>query len=115
MKNQNVIKQTLTQPPHTHTHAHTHTHIHTHTHTHTHTHACTHAHRVNAIKLLSKKKWQPPNLYISHPFSELSPLSSKIFGTPQVTQLLEGPTPPLPHPFNKGEGVPAMYVLSDQV
>ena len=78
MKNQNVIKQTLTQPPHTHTHART------------------HAHRVNAIKLLSKKKWQPPNLYISHPFSELSPLSSKIFGTPQVTQLLEGPTPPPP-------------------
>ena len=90
-------------------------HTHTHTHTHTHMHARTHAHRVNAIKLLSKKKWQPPNLYISHPFSELSPLSSKIFGTPQVTQLLEGPTPPLPHPFNKGEGVPAMYVLSDQV
>ena len=35
------------------------------------------------------KKWQPPP-----PFSGLSSLSSKIFGTPpQVTQSLEGPTP----------------------
>ena len=39
------------------------------------------------------KKWQPPS-----PFSELSSISSKIFGTPQVTQFLEGPTLPLPHP-----------------
>ena len=35
------------------------------------------------------------------PFSGLSPLSSKIFGTPQVTQFFGGPTP---LPFNKGGG-----------
>ena len=41
------------------------------------------------------------------PFSRLSRLSSKIFGTPppHVAQVLEGPTPyPLPLPFNKGGG-----------
>ena len=40
------------------------------------------------------KKWQPPHFCITPYFSELSPLSSKIFGTPlpQVTQFLEGPT-----------------------
>ena len=53
MKNQNVIKQTLTQPPHTHTHAHTHTHTHTHTrmHAHTHTHTHTHTSRSTIIEL----------------------------------------------------------------
>ena len=41
------------------------------------------------------KKWQPPFLHQPPPpFSGLSLLSSKIFGTPlQVTQSLEGPTP----------------------
>ena len=44
------------------------------------------------------KTWQPPDLYINPPppFSGLSLLSSKIFGTPpppQVTQFVEGPTP----------------------
>ena len=39
----------------------------------------------------------PPHFYINSPFSGLSPLSSKIVRTPptQVTQFLEGPTPPL--------------------
>ena len=40
------------------------------------------------------KTWQPPDFYINPPFSGLSPLSSKIFGTPpQVTQFIEAPTP----------------------
>ena len=48
------------------------------------------------IKII--KKWQTPP---PPPFSGLSTLSSKLFGTPpQVTQVFEGPTPP----FNKGEG-----------
>ena len=45
-----------------------------------------------------------PHFYINPTpplFSELSALSSKSFGTPQVTQFLEGPTPPyLPPPFS---------------
>ena len=47
------------------------------------------------------KKWQPPSphFYINPPFSGLSSLFSKIFGTPQVTQFSEGPTL---RPFNKG-------------
>ena len=37
--------------------------------------------------------------YINPPFSELYPLSAKIFGpSPQVTQFLEGPAPPPPLP-----------------
>ena len=44
----------------------------------------------------------PIHFYIKPPFSELSPLSREIFGTPQVTQFLEGPTSPL---FNKERGV----------
>ena len=60
---------------------------------------------VNAIELQSNKKVATPHFYIKPRFSELSPLSSKFFGTPlpQVTQFLEGPTPPLA--FNKGGGV----------
>ena len=34
-----------------------------------------------------------PFLHQPPPFSGLSPLSSKIFGNPQVTKFLEGPTP----------------------
>ena len=43
------------------------------------------------------KKVATPRFYMNPPFSELSPLSSKLFGTPilQVTQFLEGPTLPL--------------------
>ena len=36
----------------------------------------------------------PIHFNIKPPFSELSPLSRKIFGTLQVTQFLEGPTSP---------------------
>ena len=49
------------------------------------------------------KKWQPPYFYINPLFSGLFPLSSKIFGTPQVNQFLEGPTTAPP---------PTMYPLS---
>ena len=47
------------------------------------------------------------------PFSRLSRLSSKIFGTPpHLAQVLEGPTPyPLPLPFNKGGGGLQLYDL----
>ena len=46
------------------------------------------------------------------PFSRLSRLSSKIFGTPpHLAQVLEGPTPyPLPLPFNKGGGGGSNYM-----
>ena len=50
-------------------------------------------HTVNA----SYKKVATPPISTSTPtpFSGLSPLSTKIFGTPtQMTQFLEGPTPP---------------------
>ena len=53
------------------------------------------------------KSGNPRFLHQPHPplFSELSALSSKSFGTPQVTQFLEGPTPPTSPPpllpFNK--------------
>ena len=57
------------------------------------------------------KKWQPsPPSLISistPPFSRLSPLSSKTFGPPQVTQFSEGPTPP-PTPLIKGGMFPTM-------
>ena len=48
----------------------------------------------------------PPHFYINSPspaFLGLSPLSSKIFGTPQVTRFLEGPTPA--PPLIRGGGV----------
>ena len=58
---------------------------------------------VNVIELYCKvvKKWQPP-ISASAPVSCLFPLPSKNFHTPspQVTQLLEGPT----LPFNRGVG-----------
>ena len=57
------------------------------------------------------KKWQPHHFYVTPPppppppiISGLSPLSSKIFGTSQVTQFFEGPTPPPPPAFNTGGG-----------
>ena len=37
-----------------------------------------------------------PHFCINPSFSGLSPLSSKIFGTPQMTQFFEGPTSPAP-------------------
>ena len=56
-------------------------------------------HTVNMIELLVIKKWQPLHFL----FLGLSPLSSKKFCTPQVTQFLEGPTPA---PFIRwGKGV----------
>ena len=54
------------------------------------------------------KKWQPPISISIPPFSRLSPLSSKIFASTQVTQFLEGPNPPPPTPFNK-RGVVSNY------
>ena len=54
-----------------------------------------------------KKVTTPPFLHQpSLPFLGLSPLSSKIFGTSQVTQFLDRPTPSTPFspPFNKGGG-----------
>ena len=49
-------------------------------------------HTVNAFDLQSNKKsGNPPISTSTPPLSELSPLSSKIFGTTQVTQFLEGP------------------------
>ena len=64
---------------------------------------------VNAIELNCKvaKKLQPPPPFLHQrppPFSGLSLLSSKKIHTPQVTQFLEGPTPPL----IRGRGVPTM-------
>ena len=63
------------------------------------------------------KKWQPHHFYVNPPpppiISGLSPLSSKIFGTSQVTQFFEGPTPPPPlliQGEEGGEGVPTMRV-----
>ena len=64
---------------------------------------------VNAIELNCKvaKKLQPPPPFLHQrppSFSGLSLLSSKKIHTPQVTQFLEGPTPPL----IRGRGVPTM-------
>ena len=48
------------------------------------------------------KKVATPHFYNNLPFPGLSPFSSKMFGTPpQVTQFLEGPTPP---PLIRGKG-----------
>ena len=51
------------------------------------------------------KKWQHPHFYINPipPFQGYPPFPAKVLvPTPQVTQFLEGPMPPLP--FNKEEG-----------
>ena len=47
-----------------------------------------------------------PHFYINPDFSGLSPLSRKKFRTPplQVTQFLEGPTPPSPPLIRRGGG-----------
>ena len=50
----------------------------------------------------NKKSGNPPISTLTPPFSGLSPLSSKKFQTPQVTQFLEGP-------LIRGRGVPTMY------
>ena len=53
-------------------------------------------HTVNECNwTLSNKRSGPPHFYINPPFSGLSPLSSTIFGPPQVTQLLGGLITPL--------------------
>ena len=58
------------------------------------------------------KKWQPPCPISTStpPFQGWAPLSSKIFGTPQVTQFFEGPSLP---PFKKGGGVVPTIIMLD--
>ena len=61
------------------------------------------------------KKWQPPSpplfLHQSPSFSGLSPLSSKIFGIPQVSHFFEAFTL---HPLIRVGGVPWIVILNKE-